>query len=97
LPDGLACYDVTKTGNPGAVVVSAPRAKPANGETAARVLKFWQEKADQGDSYGQFHLGQHYLTGDGVEKDSAKARDLFQKAAAQGNKEAEAALQKLPQ
>ena len=95
LPDGLACYDVTRAGNPAPVAASTRTAKPANGEIAARVLKFWQEKADHGDSDGQFHLGQRYLTGDGVEKDIAKARELFQKAAAQGNKEAEAALQKL--
>ena len=97
MPDGLACYDVTRASNPGAFVVSALTAKPDKGETAMRVVKFWQEKADKGDSFGQFRLGQHYLTGDGVEKDIAKARDLFQKAAAQGNKEAEAALQKLSQ
>lgn len=97
LADGLSCYDVTRAGNPGAVAVSARTAEPDKGEKAARVLKFWQERADQGDSFGQFHLGQHYLTGDGVEKDIPKARDLFTKAAAQGNKEAEAALQKLPQ
>jgi TPR repeat protein len=35
------------------------------------------------------------IIGDGVEKDTSKACDMFLKAAAQGNEEAKAALQKL--
>jgi TPR repeat protein len=36
-----------------------------------------------------------YLTGDGVEKAPAKARDMFPKAAAQGHQDAAAELAKL--
>jgi outer membrane protein assembly factor BamB len=36
LPDGLACYDLTKAGNPGAVVISAPTPKPDKGPRSAK-------------------------------------------------------------
>ena len=86
LADGVACYDVTRMGNPGVLSKS---------EAADHVLKFHQEEANKGNAYYQFRMGQRYLIGDGVEKDTSKACDMFLKAAAQGNEEAKAALQKL--
>lgn len=41
-------------------------------------------------------MGLHYLNGDGVPKDVEKARDMFSKAASQGNTDASAELAKLP-
>lgn len=58
----------------------------------ANLLKYYQGLSDKGDAYGQFRMGERYLAGSGVPKDEAKAKDLFTKSAAQGNKDAEAAL-----
>jgi len=59
------------------------------------ILSFYQEGADKGDAISQFRLGQIYLAGQLCERDLAKAKDLFQKASAQGHKEATDALTKL--
>jgi TPR repeat protein len=53
------------------------------------------EQAGNGEARGQFCMGKRYLTGGGVKKDIAKARDMFQKAAAQGHPDAAAELKKL--
>ena len=50
----------------------------------------------EGSALYQYRMGRRYITGNGVEKDPAKARDMFQKAADQGNEEAAAELKKLP-
>jgi TPR repeat protein len=71
-------------------------AAQAKSKAADKVLAFHKELADKGDAYGQFKMGMRYLTGDGVDKDMAKARDLLGKAAAQGNKDAATELAKLP-
>jgi hypothetical protein len=76
--------------------VTAESTKTAKKEADARVLKFNQELADKGDPYGQLRMGERYLAGEGVEKDLTKAREMFQKSAAQGNADAAAALAKLP-
>ena len=68
--------------------------KKAAGDAAT--LKFYQEKAEKGDAYGQYRIGMRYLKGDGVPKDLTKARDYLSKAVAQGNNEAAAELSKLP-
>ena len=57
-------------------------------DAAARLLKHHQELAEKGDAYGQYRMGKRYLTGDGVQKDIAKAREMFQKAAAQDHSQA---------
>lgn len=72
------------------------KAARAKNDAGAKVLAWHQELADKGDPYGQYKMGLHYLNGDGVAKDLQKARDLFSKAAAQGNKDAAAELDKLP-
>lgn len=42
------------------------------------------KKADAGDAEAQDELAERYAAGDGLPKDSVKAADLFQKAAAKG-------------
>jgi hypothetical protein len=65
-------------------------------KTSAAALKYNRDLADKGDAYGQLRMGERYATGDGVEKDLVRARDLLSKSAAQGNPEASAELKKLP-
>lgn len=65
-------------------------------EADANALRYNRELAAKGDAYGQFRMGQRYLKGDGVERDVTKAREMFQKAAAQGHSGASAELAKLP-
>lgn len=74
------------------------RAKAAQtkNDAGAKVLAFHQELAEKGDPYGEYKMGMHYLNGDGVPKDLDKARDMFSKAAAQGNKDAATELANLP-
>lgn len=49
--------------------------------------------ADQGNDYAQNKLGYLYMTGNGLPKDLVKARVLFEKANAQGNKSAKTSLE----
>lgn len=74
-----------------AVTTNAP-ATQRKSSTDANLLKYYQDLANKGDAYGQFRMGERYLSGNGVPKDEAKAKDFFTKAAAQGNTDAEAAL-----
>jgi len=69
-----------------AAQTSALAAKKA--ELAARALESDRAAADRGDVYAELQMGKRYRDGDGVEKDPARARDWFSKAAAQGNTEA---------
>ena len=64
-------------------------------EAQAKVLKYNEEKAASGDPFALKRLGEVYRDGDGVEKDLAKAKDYFAKAAAAGNQDAAKALAKL--
>jgi hypothetical protein len=59
---------------------------------AQRVVKYQLEQADKGLPSFQFLVGKRYMTGDGVERDPKIAREYFQKAAAQGDTDAQAAL-----
>lgn len=75
----------------------AKAAEAARKKTVAEnTLKWNKEQADTGDPYGQFRMGERYREGDGVQKDLAKARLMFEKSAAQGNKDAAEALKNLP-
>ena len=100
---GVALFDYGIPYTPPERVLSAEELQAAKKRAAgykadsdAKLLKFHQEKASAGDAYGQFRMGEHYLKGDGVEKDLNKAREYFAKSAAQGNEDTKAALQKLP-
>jgi hypothetical protein len=93
---GLVC-DPPDPPKPPSAAIAAMKdaAAQKKAEVAARTLKHHQELAEQGDPYGQYHLGLRYAIGDGVEKDLAKARDWLTKAAAQGQSEAAEELKKL--
>jgi len=47
-------------------------------------IKWFRRAAEQGDTDSQFNLGQFYISGKGVPKDSAEAAKWFRKAAEQG-------------
>ncbi len=66
------------------------------GEYAA--LKFNQDSAAKGDSFGLMRMGERYRDGEGVEKDLVKARNYFEKsfAADTNNFIAKEELSKLP-
>jgi TPR repeat protein len=49
----------------------------------ATALSEWRLLADEGDAQAQLHLGLLYANGDGVPQDYAKARQWYEKAAAQ--------------
>ena len=54
------------------------------GDTA-KAIELWTKAADMGDVIAQCNLGYTYLEGDGVPVDLAKAKEWYQKAAAQGD------------
>jgi len=62
-------------------------APPSGGES--KELKAISKAAFAGDATAQFELAKHYQTGDGVEKNEALALRWFQRAARQGNVEAQ--------
>jgi hypothetical protein len=64
-------------------------------ETAQRVVKWQMDQAEKGYPSAQCSLGLRYLKGDGVPKDEKLGREWLEKAAAQGDGEAKAALAKL--
>jgi TPR repeat protein len=49
----------------------------------------WQRLAAKGDPLAQVALADLYMTGQGVARDPAKARDLYRQAARQGNRVAQ--------
>ena len=53
-----------------------------------------QKDAAQGSTYAQYRLGSMYENGEGVPKDAAKSVEWYQKAAAQGNPNAQYALER---
>jgi hypothetical protein len=76
-----------------ATAANAAAKKKAIAATAS--FRFYEEKAQAGDPDAQFKLGKKYLAGDGVETNAVKAREMFVKAAAQGNEDARAELGKM--
>ena len=61
-------------------------------QTASKVM---MELARAGDSRAQFHLGEFYMAGTGVEQSNDKAKYWFRKAAAQGSLPAKNKLEDL--
>ena len=96
--DSLHRYDYGEVCPPPPAWLAAMAARSAKAKesTAAAILKLEQEKAAEGSDLYQYRLGRRYEAGNGVEKDLGKARELFQKAADQGNEDAVAALRSLP-
>ena len=64
-----------------------PRSREANAKHAARQRT--EAKAKRGDINAQFNLAVRYLCGEGCEVNSSKARDWFEKAANQGDADAQ--------
>jgi hypothetical protein len=64
-------------------------------DLAAATFRFHLQKAQAGEASSQFRLYQLYTAGEGVEKDPDQARAWLSKAAAQGHREALAALAQL--
>ena len=60
-----------------------------------RAIECYKLAVDQGHADAQFNLGVMYVNGDGIEQSYSKARELWTKAAAQGDKEAIKGLKKL--
>jgi len=61
----------------------------------ARVLKWHQELAEEGNAYGEYQMGLRYRDGNGVPRDPNRAREWLKKAADQGDTEAASMLAKL--
>ena len=97
--EGVHKYDYGKICPPPQWFIEAEAAKAAKAKQTAMsaTLKLDQEKAAEGRPLYHYRLGQRYLTGNGVETNLAKARELFQKSADQGNADAAAELKKLSQ
>jgi hypothetical protein len=101
----LKCFDYGLVSQPPAPPpptleeINAAREQAAKKKTHAAegALRFNQELAEKGDSYGQLRMGERYRDGDGVPRDLQKARDWFAKAAAQGDKAAASELAALPE
>jgi TPR repeat protein len=60
------------------------RAYAANGQMA-EAMAAWRKAADKGSTSAMVELGVMYGTGNGVAKDEAQARKLFERAAEAGN------------
>ena len=60
-----------------------------------KAFEWYRSVAEQGFAHGQYMLGKFYAMGEGVEKDVTEAVKWYQKAAAQGDENAIAALQNL--
>ena len=55
----------------------------------ATALREWRPLAEQGDAIAQFNLGYLYANGQGVPRDFVQARYWYEKAAAQGQADAQ--------
>ena len=66
-----------------------------NDPTAVRLYLFRLKRANGGAAEAQYDLALQYLTGQGVARDVAAAKDWLQKAAAQGHKIAQKQLELL--
>ncbi|HVU08753.1 MAG TPA: hypothetical protein VHG89_09445 [Verrucomicrobiae bacterium] len=72
-------------------------ADDASQKAAAKALQQEEKLAMAGDTFGLLRMGERYLSGDGVAKDSAKARIYLQRAADAGSPTAAEDLQRLAQ
>jgi hypothetical protein len=70
-------------------------AASASNEIQPDAVKYDQNLAGEGDAYGQLRMGERYEDGEGVQRDESRARDLFARAAAQGDMVAALAWEKL--
>jgi TPR repeat protein len=56
-------------------------------------MKWYEKAAAQGDAQAEYHIGTLYFAGQGVERDEAKAREWWERAAAHGHEVAKEALE----
>ncbi len=82
---------------PEEIAAAKAKADETKKATNEKALKYNQDLAAKGDSYGLLRMGERYRDGDGVPKDLDKARDYFTKAAAAGSPSAADELSKLNQ
>ena len=61
---------------------------PGVEQSYERAFEYYEQPADLGHPLAQFNLGIMYYNGRGVQKDIAKSREWWTKAAAQGQKNA---------
>jgi TPR repeat protein len=80
-----------------AVAAPPPSADPekARQETLKKTIEFEKTNADKGSAWAQYALGLRHLTGDGVEKDEAAARQWLESAAKNGDSRAKKKLEEL--
>ena len=57
-------------------------------QSSKRALEYYTLAAEQGFAHAQYTLGLMYFNGKGIETSFSKARELWTKAAAQGNEDA---------
>lgn len=67
----------------------------ADQKAAARALQEDETLAGEGDAFGELRMGERYLSGDGVGKNSAQAKMYFQRAADSGSPTAAEELNRL--
>lgn len=77
------------------VVSKAAPPKQTAEETERKVLEFQKQQAEKGSGYAQYEMGLRYLSGRGVEQDVAKGREWLEKAALNGNSDAQRKLKAL--
>ena len=66
-------------------LISGDNRNSASAEVRQAKLKSYRDLCSQGDSFGQFLLGQCYLYGFGVSRDYKRAAELYTLSAEQGN------------
>ncbi len=71
-------------------------ARKTNKDAAAKGIELLAKSAEAGNADAQAMLASAYTLGEGVPKDMAKAKQLFEKAAAQGHEKAKQALKGMP-
>ncbi|MDB6130269.1 MAG: Sel1 repeat [Verrucomicrobiales bacterium] len=81
---------------PKVIVADQKAADSVSQEKLDKLIQFQMRQAAIGLPTAQYELGLRYLNGDGLEKQPDKARELFQKSAAQGNAEAKKQLEAMP-
>ena len=71
-------------------------ARKTNKDAEAKGIELLAKSAEAGNADAQALLASAYILGEGVPKDMAKAKQLFEKAAAQGHEKAKQALKAMP-
>ena len=65
---------------------------PVTVDAQSPTADFWRPRAEEGDAFSQYFLGDMYADGDGVPQDYAEAVRWFRLAAEQGNVDAQSIL-----